>query len=142
MSGEKFYFSKDDGETFEKVTAHELGHQLLTCKGGEYDVLLNFMLVHKRPNNPWLQEDEFRTENWLDWTEAYTEDGYQEHLDPIVKNINDPEKAKRFLVEMVGSYFADMESFEMLDSHRAIPKEWKAYSEEDWSEYLSEKQHD
>ena len=46
---EKYYLSKDEGETFEEMSLYELGRELLTHDGAKFDVNIEFTLIHKKP---------------------------------------------------------------------------------------------
>lgn len=109
---DKYYLTTDTGETFEEMSLYELGRQLLTYDSANFDVNVEFTLIHKTLNGRW---DEVGHETFL------------------MNETDDKGEAEIMLVEKFADEFINHGMFE---EWLNIDDSVRAYDEEGYKEEL------
>lgn len=109
---EKYYLTTNTGETFEEMSLYELGRQLLTYDSANFDVNVEFTLIHKTLNGRW---DEVGHETFL------------------MNETDDKGEAEIMLVEKFADEFINHGMFE---EWLNIDDSVRAYDEEGYKEEL------
>ena len=115
---EKYYLTKNGGETFEEMSLAGIGSEVLTYEGNDYEVYATYEIRTRR-----YYQGNFGPYRSLPHHLSYTSDG----IDIVVEH---PDEAENALLENVGQNFIDTGTWDH------IPDYWQAYTEEGYEEEL------
>ena len=108
---EKYYLTKNDGETFEGMSLRQIGSEVLTYEGNDYEIYATYEIRTRR-----CYQGNFGPFRNLPYDLSVASDGFDA--------IEHPDEAENELLENVGQAFLDTGTWDH------VPDYWQAYDEE------------
>ena len=124
--GEKFYLTKDGGETFEETTLEEIGREVLGHDGREYKLIADYNLATNRPG----LDKHFQPLSYEFQISSAEVDLHVYENSKSDFEIDISGEVELLLLAKVGQNFIDSGTW------TGVPDRWQAYTEEGYEEEL------
>ena len=126
MTSDKYYLTKNGGETSEEMTLEEIGREVLGHDGREYKLIAEYNLATKRPS----LDKHFEPLTWGFEISSAEVDLHVYENSKSDFEIDISGEVELLLLAKVGQNFIDSGTW------TGVPDHWQAYDEEDYKEEL------